>query len=182
MPSMQSKLALTTILAVALLLGCQDHSATPTAPGATFDRAALGASDEADVEFGIEEGAVGSPFPPAEHDQSFHAFDKVRPRTVVISRGGSVTYEIYPCHQPAVYAPGTDPDDIDVTATEPIGVAGCPPDRIVDPTNRLAVAPPQSSEEQEWTHTFDEPGRYLVICTTTVHFVFAKMYSWVIVQ
>jgi hypothetical protein len=30
--------------------------------------------------------------------------------------------------------------------------------------------------------TFDQPGTYLVICTTQVHFLFAKMYGWVIVK
>jgi hypothetical protein len=27
-----------------------------------------------------------------------------------------------------------------------------------------------------------EPGRYLVVCTTMVHFVEANMYAWVIVK
>ena len=30
--------------------------------------------------------------------------------------------------------------------------------------------------------TFDQPGKYLVICTTFVHFQFAKMYAFVIVE
>ncbi|HET6361312.1 MAG TPA: hypothetical protein VFH11_04580 [Gemmatimonadota bacterium] len=30
--------------------------------------------------------------------------------------------------------------------------------------------------------TFDEPGTYLVICTTFVHFTVAKMYGGVIVK
>jgi hypothetical protein len=55
-----------------------------------------------------------------------------------------VTYEIYPLHQPAVFEPGTRPEDVDTSQTE--------------------------------------PGTYLVICTTLVHFVEAKMYGWVIVK
>ena len=38
----------------------------------------------------------------------------------VVARGGSVTYEIYPLHQPAVFAPGTRPEDVDTSETEPI--------------------------------------------------------------
>jgi plastocyanin len=30
--------------------------------------------------------------------------------------------------------------------------------------------------------TFDKPGRYLVICTTDLHFIFAEMYGWVTVK
>jgi hypothetical protein len=84
-----------------------------------------------------------------------------------------------------VYAPGTKPEDINTNLTEPIGVAGSPPDRINDPTNRLALAPPQSDDEADWTTppgTFDQPGVYLVICTTKVHFVNANRYGWVIVK
>ena len=58
-------------------------------------------------------------------------------------------------------------------------------DRINDPTGRIALAPPQSLEEKDWTTppgTFDQPGKYLVICTTFVHFQFAKMYSYVVVS
>jgi hypothetical protein len=95
-----------------------------------------------------------------------------------------VTFEIYPLHQPAVYAPGTRPTDIDVTQTEPIPVLPVL-SRITDAANRLAVGPDQAFVEQEWTTppgTFDQPGRYLVICATTVHFVEAHMYAWVIVK
>jgi len=179
------RLKLTAAMVVALALACQD-SPQPVEPNARA--AALAAQDAnlpltAEVEFGSD--AVGSDFPPGAHDKSFHAFDKLRPVTVVIRRGGSVTYEVDECHQPAVYQPGTKPEDIDVTLLEPIGVAGCPPDRINDPDGRLALAPPQSAAEADWTTppgTFDNPGTYLVICTTRVHFVLAKMYGWVIVK
>lgn len=180
------KTALTISIAL-LLLACNDMPKT-TAPDPSLASdeatASLSAATlEAEVEFGSED--VGSSFPPGQHDQSFHAFDKLRPGTVVIQRGGSVTYEIDPCHQPAVYSPGTLPSDIDVSLLEPVGVPPCPPDRINDPTGRLALAPPQSLVEKEWTTppgTFDQPGKYLVICTTFVHFQFAKMYGWVIVK
>ena len=178
--------ALSVLAAALLVFGCEDS----TRPEGRNDRlgpdlalAAGPAALTAEVEFGTD--AVGSPFEPAEHDQSFHSFDKLRPRTVVIQRGGSVTYEVDECHQPAVYRPGTKPEDINTSLTQPIGLEECPPDRINDPTNRIALAPAQTESEKEWTTppgTFSEPGVYLVICTTRVHFVFAKMYGWVIVK
>ena len=176
-------------LAAVLLAACSDYSDVPTASpdavpteGATLDAATV--QTTAEVEFGIEEGKVGTNFPPATHDGSFHAFDKIRPRTVTIARGGSVTFEVYPLHQPAVFEPGTHPEDIDTSQTEPIPVFPVL-ERITDDDGRIALAPDQSFVETEWTTppgTFDEPGKYLVICTTLVHFVEAKMYGWVIVK
>jgi len=176
---------LTAIAAGLLLLACdQPQPAEPNnALGPDLALAASAATLTAEVQFGSDK--VGSSFPPAEHDNSFHAFDRLRPRTVVILRGGSVTYEVDECHQPAVYKPGTKPEDINTSLTQPIGLEECPPDRINDPRNRLALAPPQSESESDWTTpsgTFDQPGVYLVICTTKVHFVFAQMYGWVIVK
>ena len=52
---------------------------------------------------------AGSPFPPAEHDSSFNGEDNIIPRTVVISAGGSVTFNIDGFHQAAVYRAGTTP-------------------------------------------------------------------------
>jgi hypothetical protein len=181
-------------IAAALLLACQDfpQPSEPRFAGGAKDTLfqtslsadpAGAASLTAEVEFGSEH--VGSPFPPESHDNSFKAIDRLRPLTVVIQRGGSVTYQIAPCHQPAVYGAGTTPDDIAANVTEPIGVTGCPPDRINDPNGRIALAPPQSSVSAVWTTppgTFDQPGTYLVICTTQVHFLFARMYGWVIVK
>src|SRR5438132_1677099 len=47
---------------------------------------------------------TGSPFSPASgHDQSFNAKDNVVPRTLVIHRGDSPTYEVNGMHWPAVY-------------------------------------------------------------------------------
>ena len=175
---------------VAALAACSDDSNMLTdTERALDDEFALEASalqSEAEVEFGIEEGKVGTSFPPGSHDGSFHAFDKVRPHTVTIARGGSVTYEIYPLHQPAVWAPGTRPEDVDISQTEPIPVFPAL-DRVVvtgDPA-LIALAPDQTLDERVWTTppgTFEEPGTYLVTCTTFVHFTVANMYGWVIVK
>lgn len=173
----------------AALAACSDDSDLPTDTERSLDHGtelqAAALRTEAEVEFGIEEGAVGTNFPPGSHDGSFHAFDKVRPHTVTIARGGSVTYEIYPLHQPAVFEPGTRPEDVDTSQTEPIPVFPVLDRIVIDDPALIALAPDQSLDEKEWTTppgTFDEPGRYLVICTTFVHFTVAKMYSWVIVK
>ena len=150
--------------------------------------AAPGIPLEAHVQFGID--AHGSPFPPPdEHDASGHARDHVYPREVVIARGGRVVFDIPGFHQAAVYEPGTEPEDIrvDQTTLEDVnfGPFTIPDFRINDPTNRIVLGPAQKLFAQQWTTpagTFAEPGRYLVICTTTPHFVFAKMWAWVTVK
>ena len=51
--------------------------------------------------------------------------------------------------------------------------------------NRVALSPGATCEHKEWTTpagTFDQRGRYLIICTTAPHFVEADMFGWVIVK
>jgi hypothetical protein len=144
----------------------------------------------AEVHFGSDE--VGSPFPPPTgHDRSGHASHKMFPRTVTIARGGSVTFEIYPIHQPAIYAPGKEPRDVVITE-QTLGDLSLPclPQTVTDfviddAVGRVALAPAQTCEEKDWTTppgTFDQPGKYLVICTTRPHFVEDQMYGWVVVK
>lgn len=156
---------------------------------ATLTSVVAGPDNSAHVEFGRER--AGSPFPPASgHDMSGHGRDGITPRTVVIEVGGTVDYTVYPFHQVAIYAPGTTPEDIELSpeTLEDVTVECIPVPledfRINDPENRVALGPPQSCAEYEWTTpagTFDTPGRYLVICTTTPHFQ-VGMYGWVIVR
>jgi plastocyanin len=144
----------------------------------------------AEVEFGSEK--VGSPFPPPSgHDHSGHASHKMFPRTVTIARGGSVTFEVDEIHQPAIYAPGKEPKDVVITdQTLQDLTLPCLPQTLTDfvindPVGRVALAPPQACDESEWTTpagTFEQPGRYLVICTTRPHFVDDQMYGWVVVK
>ena len=137
----------------------------------------------ATVEFG--QPNVGSPFPPnPAHDQSAHAKDNMVPRTVVIDKGGTVTFNTFGVHEVAIYAPGTEPGDID--ATDLIMMpAGCPafaPLLIDDDTNRIALySQPCGPGLRTVSHTFDEPGRYLVICAFLPHFE-VQMWGWVIVR
>ena len=128
---------------------------------------------------------VGSPFPPpAGHDASTHAQDALQPRTVVVSVGGEVTFEVAPFHKLAIYDDGTRPADINLNALEPAGTPFDFPPIINDPTNRLvrlgdlAVGGPAVSR----SFTFDQPGRYLVICEVLPHFADNGMYGWVIVK
>ena len=176
-----------TVPALALLLAACDQPADPSAAGAPAPTLALAAT--ATVRFGINE--LGSPFPPqAGHDHSSTAADMLVPQTVVIARGGSVTFRIDEVHQAAVYRPGILPGDIRVDGTTledadlGFGIV-IPQFRINDPNGRLALALPQSLIEHTWTTppgTFDAPGRYLVICTSAPHFVLNRMYGWVIVR
>ena len=131
----------------------------------------------ATVRFGRPE--TGSPFPPAaDHDHSSHARDNLVPRTVVIARGGSVTYQVRGFHQVAIYRPDTQPEDISVPASGLIN----------DPDGRVALGPPPPpppNRALDWTTppgTFAEPGRYLVICAVRAHFLEDEMYGTVIVQ
>ncbi len=156
-------------------------------PGPALGMSALASA--AAVRFGLNEH--GSPFPPqVGHDHSSQAKDVLVPRTVVISRGGTVSYTVDAVHQVAVYQAGTEPESITVDGSTlesvdlGFGIV-LPQFRINDSNGRLALSPPQALVEQTWTTppgTFDGPGRYLVICTSVPHFVLNTMYGWVIVK
>ena len=139
--------------------------------------------NSATVQFG--QGNVGSPFPaPSGHDSSTHAKDSMVPRTVVISQWGTVTFNTFGVHQVAIYKPGTKPGDINVSVTTSGGV-GCPPVPLIDDgDDRLAVLSDQpcASGSTAPSFMFDEPGRYLVICTFKPHFADNDMFGWVIVR
>ena len=121
---------------------------------------------------------AGSPFPPAEHDASFNGEDNLIPRTVVISAGGTVSFDIDAgsLHQAAVYRPGTTPGDIDVPVFNP--PAGL---FVDDPVNRAYIGP-VNADSTTPAGTFATPGKYLMLCNFTPHFAFAKMYGWITVK
>lgn len=182
---------LSILVLAAAAVGCGE-TPTPTAPEAPSlaVRAAAHAAT-AVISFGRDD--VGSSFPPPSgHDRSFHAIDKVRPRQVNLAAGGTVTFQMGTFHQVAIYAPGTAPEDIDVSSTidltapppAPPGTVIIPDFLIDDPTSRLARGP-FSFAPMDWNSpagTFDTPGTYLVICTVVPHFTGAKMYAWVTVK
>ena len=137
-----------------------------------------GPDSSATVRFGNDD--AGSPFPPiTDHDQSGNGKFNLIPRTVTIAQGGSVTYDIFVrfgFHEPKVYDVGTTPDDI---------AGGFP---FINDTGGLVASGPRVSGSPgtaTWTTpagTFDEPGRYLVLCNFAPHFAEFGMYGWVTVK
>ena len=151
--------------------------------GASTTTSSIASADSplaATVQFGQPD--VGSTFPPAaQHDQSAHAKDNLVPRTVVIDRGGTVTFRVPAgVHQIAIYAPGTEPSDIDTTNLVPT-CPGTARRLINDGTNRLALLTGPCGQDWQAQYTFSTPGRYLVICAFLPHFQ-VGMYGWVTVR
>ena len=112
---------------------------------------------------------VGSSFPPiSEHDERATGSCNLIPRTVTIAKGGRVTYDIlvrFGIHQVAVYEAGTTPDDIDLQGPFPF-IKDAPDGR----ESSWDAAVNAVTGTGTWTTapaTFDEPGRYLVLCNFT---------------
>ena len=121
------------------------------------------------MRFGRPEVGSGCNFP-CDDDHSFHAVDRIAPKSVAISAGDTVEFDVDGFHQVAVYEPGIRPRDIEPNpATFPF---------VEDPGGRLAIGVPTV----DFAYTFDEPGKYLVICSITPHFEEAQMWAWVIVR
>lgn len=171
-------------LAVSLLLACDGSPTGGDAAASTASdlSSAVGASrlaTTAVVTFGRND--LGTDFfPPGSHDQSLHAKDAIRPRTTVIAAGGTVTFRVQQAHKPAIYEPGTTPEDIDIASLE-FPVPNFPP--VIDsPAGRIVRGPLVFGPTVDWDWTFTEPGRYLVICEVLPHFAGAKMYAWIEVK
>lgn len=176
--------------AAALAAACSEPVPTTTSPTAAVTAASLDAQNNgaavAVMDFGRDN--IGSKFPPPSgHDESGHARDSLFPRTVTIDAGGTVTFRMGASgvHQVAVYQDGVQPEDINTSLLSPPAPPPCPPvPRINDPNRRIAVLSAQvcAGGNAAPTATFNQPGKYLVICTFLVHFVEYKMYGWVVVR
>ena len=186
---MTKQKAIPSALALLLLLvavACSQPGSAPASPA--VPSAGLSAqsdgSNAATIEFGRD--TLGSPFPPPSgHDQSGHSRDSLFPREVVIDKGGVVTFVmgVSGVHEVAIYKPGTTPDDINTQALS-LPAPGCPPvPTINDSNNRIAIVSDQVCEggSAKPTWKFDQPGKYLVICTFLPHFQ-VGMYGWVTVR
>jgi plastocyanin len=185
------KLSFATLLIVALVFSsCKkeeyqlERNSEPHQVMTKNGNAGNALPDTAVMHFGDEN--AGSPFPPEEvHDASYHASDKIVPRMVNIGTGGAVEFHIHPLHQVAIYDAGTNPEDIDLSDPDDLVIPGGPtiPDFLInDPNNRVALSPFTGPAETTWVTlegTFDEPGKYLVICNILPHFVAADMYGYV---
>ena len=192
--------AIVTVLMAVLAVACSEYASIgPTradnsaaggstsdwafqSPGLTqFSGDGVGSSPlAATIQFG--QPVTGSQFPPsAEHDESAHAKDNLVPRTVVIDEGGTVTFNVPAgVHQIAIYAPGTNPEDINTATLIPL-CPGPTPRLINDPTNRVALITHACFSDWQAQYTFNTPGRYLVICAFLPHFE-VGMYGWVEVR
>ena len=173
------------IVTCLVVLACGDEPLEPTLdridPSANV-HAGGGPPSHAVVQFGREKQGTDF-FPPGSHDASFNAKDAIRPRTVVISAGGTVDFVITAAHFLALYEPGVAPADIDVSLLEPPGTPFPFPPLINDPDRRIVRGPPlHFGPPTTWSWTFDQPGKYLVICQVLPHFVDANMYAWVDVK
>jgi plastocyanin len=164
-------------------IACEQHTApTDAIAYGTPSMTAVGLPTSAVMQFG--DPNTGSPFPPADgHDASIHAKDKMVPRTVVIAAGGTVTFEVAPIHRVAVYDDGKTPEDVSLQNLLPAPILGIPNFQIDDANARLALQPAANFvAPRVFTYAFPAPGRYLVICVTTPHFVNGDMWGWVIVK
>ena len=185
------------VVAAAVLASCDRPATTEAArstpaPGTVASAAAARANAAMRgsipvVQFGFNDH--GSPFDPAVgHDHSTQAKDALVPRTVVIDVGGRVEFEIDPFHRVNIYRAGTEADDIDVSKLINFvsGPVFIPNFVIDDATNRIAQSPPFSFNlVQTWTTpagTFNQPGRYFVMCNFLPHYVANDMYGWIIVR
>lgn len=172
--------------------GCSQWPAeSPTSPDGNSTAGGAGVSGplglgngntslSATIQFGLPD--VGSDYPPSsDHDESAHAKDNLVPREVVIDRGGTVTFDVPAgVHQIAIYAPGTEPDDINTAALVPL-CPGTTPRLINDSNNRVALITHACGSAWQAQYTFDTPGRYLIICAFLPHFN-VGMYGWVEVR
>ena len=120
----------------------------------------------ATMQYGSPNHGSGCNFP-CQDDASFHSVDRIIPGAVAISTGGSVTFHVDGFHQVAIYALGTTAKDIEPNpAAFPF---------VEDPVGRLALGGVGS----DLTFTFDQPGKYLVICNIAPHFEESNMWGWV---
>lgn len=179
-------------VAVLLAASCSPESAPLTetleAPGISAAKGGEpGAPTSAVMRFGNNDAGT-SEFGP-EHPSS-HARDNIIPGTVVIQAGGTVTFQVQTPHRVAIYEPGTRPEDIrlipGVTVFNHVGPPGPPfiPNFYIDePIGRLFIeAGPAFGAPHTVEYTFEEPGRYLVICAIFPHFSQFNMYGWVVVR
>jgi hypothetical protein len=168
---------------VALVTGAQGRSLVARAsthPG-HIHQAIGGPLANATVSFGQwPVGDLGAPMdrhlvPNAPGAPNVHS---IIPQTATIKAGGAVNFIVAGFHQIAVYAPGTKPEDIDTSVQIPVapGVG-----LIDDPTNRVfrGVSPLTVLQDRVEVVGFAESGRYLVICTVSVHFITDRMFGWV---
>lgn len=185
--------AILAMSALALAVACADYtsrqSAIVTSPDSVAAAPASGNAVSgpmaatplsATMQFGLEDVGTGYP-PPTGHDSSWHANDTIVPQTVVIDKGGTVTFNLVGIHELAIYGNGKQPQDVSLAnlIPHPCDPTNLPP-LIDDGVDRIGVYS-AGCGPRTYTQTFPDPGKYLVICSVVPHFQ-AKMYGWVTVR
>jgi hypothetical protein len=142
--------------------------------------AMAGPPSSATARFGNPTAAGGSNC--LQGESCKNAQDNMIPRTVVISDEGTVTFEVARTHHVVVYPPGTSRD-----AIGPAGPGAFMNDTTPAPyANQYGFptpfANPGAIPAANFTVTFTEPGKYLVVCNVRGHFQDFGMYGWVDVK
>jgi plastocyanin len=104
------------------------------------------------------------------HDASFHAVDKIAPRTTRVEAGATVDFSVQGFHQVAIFPAGTKPQDV---AVDPAAFPF-----IGNGSGTIHIAPATA----DTTFKFDAPGKYLIICYIAPHFELANMWGYVTVD
>ncbi len=112
--------------------------------------------------------------PRERHDCSGDCRDRCRWRRLPSTPSASIRSQIY--------KDGIKPEQVNAgsTSPHPCGI----PTTVINPgadTIPINGANPSGCGPRTYTHKFDTPGKYLVICSVTPHFLI-KMYGWVTVR
>jgi len=97
-----------------------------------------------------------------------------------IKAGGTVNFVIAGFHHVLVYAPGTQPGDINTSLLASVTVPPGPP-LINEPNNRIyrGLDPSMFPQDRVEMVQFAHPGTYLVICGVLPHFANDGMFGFV---
>jgi plastocyanin len=140
-----------------------------------------GKLSNATVSFGNWKPTIAAPldrFPPNDPNPRTRNGHQLIPHIAKIKVGGTVNFVIGGFHNVNVYAPGTQPTQINANLIVP---GSTPPGLIDDPNNRVyrGLDPRTQSQDRVEVVSFQSPGMYLVICGVRPHFVNDGMFGFV---
>jgi hypothetical protein len=104
------------------------------------------------------------------------------PYEPTIKAGGVVTFVIAGFHQVVIYAPGTQLTDIDTSVLTPLPPPTPPQFGLIDDGNNRVyrgISPGGLPQDRIEVVRFPDPGRFLVICAFSPHFINDKMHGYV---
>ena len=169
---MERRTFVTSVLATGLvtpLVGAQEHDHRPVD----------GPLASATVSFGHWRTDVPLDRFPNLSDRTRNGHSLI-PHEATIKAGGTVNFVIAGFHHVLVYAPGTQPSDINTALTTSVTVPPGPP-LINDPNSRIyrGLDPSLFPQDRVEMVGFAAPGTYLVICGVLPHFADDGMYGFV---